>query len=73
MQKLKIEVESEKERRLQAVTALEKEQMNVDRLKRELAFERDQVRSLQTQQKSKVYEIRTALELEKSRAEEMNR
>ncbi|KAI0221115.1 hypothetical protein LSAT2_027481 [Lamellibrachia satsuma] len=72
IQKLKQDMESEKQSHLEAASALERERVAVASLRREVELERDQHRSTQTKYKAKVEQLRTSLELHKARCEELN-
>ena len=72
-QKLKQDMESEKQSHLEAVSALERERMTVASLRREVDLERDQHCNTHTKYKAKVEQMRASLELHKSRAEEINK
>ena len=71
-QKLRREIESDKEQLSEANSTLERERMTGNSLRRELDMERDQHRTTERQYKSKVTELRATAETEKARNDELN-
>ena len=72
-QKLRQDIESEKQSHLEAVSALERERLTVSSLRRELDLERDQLRNSQNKYKAKIEQLRASCEVQKARCEEINK
>lgn len=71
-QKLRREIESEKERSAEATSALDRERMRVTTLQRELEVEREKHHATDVKYKSKVSELKSSVESEKTRNDELN-
>ena len=72
-QKLRQDIESEKQSHLEAVSALERERLTVSSLRRELDLERDQLRNSQNKYKAKIEQLRASCDVQKARCEEINK
>ena len=63
----------EKERRVEAHDSVERERMTLASLRRELELERDSSRALDHKAKAKIAELKSSLDMERARTEEINR
>ena len=72
-QSLRSELELEREQCTAAKSSLERERVTSGSLRRELDLEREQHRQTKNKYKTKVTELKTNLEVEKSKTDEINR
>ena len=72
-QSLRSELELEREQCTAAKSSLERERVTSGSLRRELDLEREQHRQTKNKYKTKVTELKTNLEVEKSKCDEVNR
>lgn len=63
----------ERERRMEAQDAAERERMTVASLRRELELQRDTSRTTDVKSKAKIAELKSALDMERAKSEEVNR
>lgn len=68
-----MEVEREKERSDEATHTLEREKHVVGGLRRDLNLEKDQIRSIENKHRAKLAELKTQLEMERARREELDK
>ena len=72
-QKLKHDLEMEKDRRAEIEGKHDKESLTISSLRRELQMEKDQHHNTETRYKAKVAELKSEGEVHKAKIDELNR
>ena len=72
-QRLKNDLENEKERCLTAQNQLSRDKMSMSSVKRDFDLEKEKRHSDETKHKTKLSDLRTALDMERARCNELNR